>query len=276
MNDIITNSSYENLARSLYRQYRTYMPDSLINRKVDSTLKQSDINIEFDNVRDFINNLTVNYYANESVIKNSFIKNCISKHKSHTLLYEFNVKNSRVDLCKINGKSIAYEIKTDFDSFNRLDTQLPDYATVFEKVYLIISKHKYDSSRKDLDMILPKNVGIYSYKNVKGIIKFNCIRKALLNKTDPLQQLIHLSTYELKYYFNIPNSYSKDDLITSTLSKYSVKFINTVFKKAIKYRYSSNTDCLYSQIESVNHIDMQYVYKHKFNHKDFLKKMSSI
>ena len=125
-------------------------------------------------------------------------------------------------------------------------------------------------------MTLPKNVGIYSYNNSAGIIKFNCIRKASLNKVDPLQQLIHLSIYELKHYFNLPSCYSKEALITSTLNKYSKKYINTIFKKAIKYRYASNTDCLYSQIENVNHIDMQYVYKHKFIHKDFLKKMSSI
>ena len=141
MNEMTSKGNYESLARSLYKQYRTYMPDALIIRKVETIIDQSDISVEYENVRDFINDLTLNHYHNESVIKNSFIKNNISKHKSHTLLYEFKVKNSRVDLCKINGESVAYEIKTDFDSFQRLGTQLPDYATVFEKVYLIISHH---------------------------------------------------------------------------------------------------------------------------------------
>ena len=48
------------------------------------------------------------------------------KGKSHVTIFELPVGSSRADLCKINGTSVAYEIKTDLDNFNRLEKQIED------------------------------------------------------------------------------------------------------------------------------------------------------
>ena len=80
-----------------------------------------------DNPRKFINELLVHNYPNEIVIKSSFIKRYISDiKKKQVVFFEMPVNNSRVDLCRVNGKSIAYEIKTDFDSLTRIEKQISD------------------------------------------------------------------------------------------------------------------------------------------------------
>ena len=37
------------------------------------------------------------------------------------------MESSRIDICRINGKLCAYEIKTEYDNYDRLSTQMNDY-----------------------------------------------------------------------------------------------------------------------------------------------------
>ncbi|WP_390899973.1 sce7726 family protein [Yersinia aleksiciae] len=55
-----------------------------------------------------------------------------------------------------NGTSTAYEIKTELDSFDRLDSQLSSYQKVFEHVYIVIPPTKL----KLAECSIPSNIGI--------------------------------------------------------------------------------------------------------------------
>lgn len=65
-------------------------------------------------VREIYNDIIMHNYPNENAIKSSFINKVLLRGRSHVSIFELNVGRSRADLCKINGTSIAYEIKTDW------------------------------------------------------------------------------------------------------------------------------------------------------------------
>ena len=61
------------------------------------------------------------------------------------------------DIVELKENSlIAYEIKSDLDSFTRLEGQLDDYINTFNEVYVILSK-KFIGKEKNL----PKRVGYF-------------------------------------------------------------------------------------------------------------------
>ena len=53
--------------------------------------------------------------------------------QNSTLINEFRVCNSKADIAIINGKSTVYEIKSKYDSLDRLESQIADYKKVFDK-----------------------------------------------------------------------------------------------------------------------------------------------
>ncbi|WP_145515843.1 sce7726 family protein, partial [Yersinia aleksiciae] len=103
---------------------------------------------------------------------------------------EFRINNTIADVAIFNGTSTAYEIKTELDSFDRLDSQLSSYQKVFEHVYIVIPPTKL----KLAECSIPSNIGIIiltekgnivSHKlaesNVSRLSKdwmFNCLRKS--------------------------------------------------------------------------------------------------
>ncbi|GAA2033744.1 hypothetical protein GCM10009720_12840 [Yaniella flava] len=73
-----------------------------------------------------------------------------------TLLNEFRIGKSRVDLAILNGKSTAYEIKSDRDSLKRINSQLDDYAKFFEEVYVVTSENR----QNEVIASIPESTGL--------------------------------------------------------------------------------------------------------------------
>ncbi|MFP8782586.1 sce7726 family protein [Planococcus plakortidis] len=99
-------------------------------------------------------------YRNEYFYKNTiFNKMLLGKYSLNTssALTELPVHNSKADLIIINGKAIVYEIKTELDSFDRLNTQLADYFKAFPLVYLVTSESQEEKAQK---ILKDSNVGI--------------------------------------------------------------------------------------------------------------------
>ncbi len=105
-------------------------------------------------------------YRNEYVFKNEFLLTLLKKEykTKHTFLQEVRIGDNIADMVVINGKSIAYEIKTELDSFARLEAQLTSYLKVFDKVFMIISENHLDKLEK---LLIGKysTVGIYILNN---------------------------------------------------------------------------------------------------------------
>ncbi|OHX22133.1 hypothetical protein BI344_05250 [Chromobacterium sphagni] len=80
------------------------------------------------------------HYRYEYVYKNSIAtKIAINRHSPNTTtsILEFQVNKSKADLVIVNGTSSVYEIKTEYDSFDRLNSQIADYKKVFDKINIV-------------------------------------------------------------------------------------------------------------------------------------------
>lgn len=83
-------------------------------------------------------------YRNEYIYKNAIAEKIVrGQHRLANVSYvtEFRVGHSIADVAVFNGTSTAYEIKTEFDSFERLESQLNSYSLVFDKVYVMVPAH---------------------------------------------------------------------------------------------------------------------------------------
>lgn len=84
-------------------------------------------------------------YRSEYVYKNAIVSKIIfGRHspKTANALIEQPLGNSIADVLVVNGTTTAYEIKTDFDDFDRLDSQLTDYSQHCEHVYVVTSEKR--------------------------------------------------------------------------------------------------------------------------------------
>ncbi len=131
-------------------------------------------------------------YRNEYVYKNEIANRLVfGRHSPRTasFLVELPITRSIVDVAVFNGTSTAYEIKTEFDSTRRLQTQTKDYLEVFDRVYVVTHQDKSDPILKLLD----PRVGVLTLTS-KGTLRtireaesnlpkisapavFNCLRR---------------------------------------------------------------------------------------------------
>lgn len=132
-------------------------------------------------------------YRCEYIYKNAIAnKILLGKHNLNTafMLTEFRVADCKADIVVLNGTSNVYEIKSEFDSMDRLKKQIAAYSQVFDFVHVITSP----SQLMKVDVCVPQSVGIMSLTNrntiatvreaesrkhfVKPDIIFNSLRKA--------------------------------------------------------------------------------------------------
>jgi len=93
-----------------------------------------------------------------------YIKNIIAEKillgrysmNTATLLNEFRVGESKADSVILNGISTCYEIKSEYDSLNRLEAQLSSYLKIFDKVNVVTTEAHLGKVEK----IAPASVGI--------------------------------------------------------------------------------------------------------------------
>lgn len=127
---------------------------------------------------DWVYYLLFNNYRNEYVYKNIIInKFLFGKHSLNTsqILTEFRAGRSKADVVLLNGTSTVYEIKSQYDSFARLEKQIQAYFEIFDYINVITSP----SQANKLDSILPEKAGILVIADSNTI---STIRKSKSNK----------------------------------------------------------------------------------------------
>lgn len=250
-------------AQQLYSQYSTIQNVSVLydnlNKAIDSSYLST---MEGDNIHEIYNKIILNYYPSEICIKSCFINQLLMTGKKHVTIFELPIGSSRADLCKINGESIAFEIKTDLDNFSRLQKQIDDYYKIFEKVFIICSEKNIE---KILELI-PEKCGLYSYKqNRQKNYKFTLVRDASFeNDINPLNQLNLIRKKEFFSYFSINNSFqNRSDIIDYIFHTYSSDVINTSFKTILKQRFEKQWMFLKNNQAKIFEIDYQWFYKNQ-------------
>lgn len=231
-------------AANMFAAYSTLASNQML---ADTLFEKFGFQCDSKDVRSIINYATVSKYPNETTIKSAFINNVLTKTKNHITIFELNTNNCRVDLCKINGESVAFEIKTDLDNLKRLSNQLTDYLNVFEEVYVICSEDKHNSILE----VLPECVGVYTYRiNRLGNYVFTKAKDASKE-----HNLCHLKQLEL---------ISKIDKVRYSIDENSnPDTINSIFKHTLKEKYSRQWDFLISNKDNIYDIDYQWFFRNQ-------------
>lgn len=186
--------------------------------------------ISVDNVKQLTEVFAEAEYRNEAVIKSSFI-NHVMNVDTRVVGFEFPVGNNRVDLCAIDNRSSAFEIKTAYDTLARLDRQLSAYLRVFEYVYVICEESKLD----EVLLVTPPCVGIYSYSDTSRKIKFVVRRPA--KRSDRIDETVQRSVFP------------------STLK--AADDVNNAFKTSIRKKYKKHWDYLKANMDHISALDYQ-------------------
>lgn len=100
----------------------------------------------------------------EYVFKNTIVSRLVfGRHRPTTAgaMLEMPIGKSVADVVVVNGTVTIYEVKTDLDSFARLNDQLADYSTVAENVYVVTSKSRSDAALR----AAPSHIGVLSVDN---------------------------------------------------------------------------------------------------------------
>jgi len=116
------------------------------NPKIKFILKKSgfvnnlDSGASLAQVFDTVYSYLTKYYKNEYIFKNAITnKILLGRHSLNTtsLLSEFRAGKSKIDVLILNGTSTAYEIKSKFDNFDRIESQMDSYRKLFDEIYLV-------------------------------------------------------------------------------------------------------------------------------------------
>lgn len=151
-------------------------------------------------------------YRNEYFYQNTLLnKLLLGKHSINTTtaLTQVPICKSKADFILINGKAVVYEIKTELDTFERLNTQLRDYFKAFSYVCVVTSESQYDRA---VNILRDTPVGIYVLTTQNTIsMKF---RKEPVEYTSKLNhkaifKVLHKREHEnilLQYFGKLPDA----------------------------------------------------------------------
>ncbi|HFI0635134.1 TPA: sce7726 family protein [Streptococcus suis] len=128
-----------------------------------------------DTIREIYQQLSKSY-RNEYFYKNTLLnKLLLGVHSVNTTtaLTEIPVGRAKPDFILINGKAIVYEIKTELDNFDRLESQINEYYRAFNHVAIVTYEKNLENAKKKIAEI-DKPVGLYILQRnskIKTIIK---------------------------------------------------------------------------------------------------------
>lgn len=166
--------------------------------------------------------IMLKHYRCEYTFKNTILnKLFLSRHSFQNSYYttEFICNTARADIVIANGTTTAYEIKTEYDSFDKLHNQLTEYHAVFDKVFIVTTK---SLANKAVVNCLP-NTGVLALDEK---LVFKKIKPALSNSRNLSQQAIFSCLRQDEYpsALSVPKS---DFLDMPNSMRYS--FFKTIF-----------------------------------------------
>ena len=190
----ISNSYFSNIAKYLdgYNFWEVYFENNpskhskLVNRlnKYVSASTEEDVEEIFHLLYSFVSK----NYRNDIIYKIEFldvIEQFISDVNGSFIVNEFKFGRHRVDIAVFNGKSIAFEIKSDIDRANNIEEQFTLYPQVFDYCYLVTNE---DRIEKFIDLI-SENTGIILMDDK---CNFSLHRKARSNNELSYDQLFRI------------------------------------------------------------------------------------
>ena len=191
-----------NLNKIFTRNMLRHFIDGEVDNVYSSVVRRYTSNAVQKNNRELISEIYCklkNNYRNEYFYKNTLLnKLLLGVHSVNTTtaLTEMAIAKSKADFVLINGKAVVYEIKTELDNLDRLNSQIDDYYKAFDHVAVVTYEKNLQQLQKVLESI-DKPVGIYVLrKNGKlGTIQNPQIYTIDLDK-EVIFKLLRKSEYE--------------------------------------------------------------------------------
>jgi len=164
----IAKMSKPRLIDSKYNYALSQVFGSSLVKKINDTKYEQDLQILLKNSNIYPKNkrwdlvqgleLAYNYlrqnYRCEYVYMNEIANQLLLKFhndNSATLLKELASNSSIADIVIVNGSTIAYEIKTELDTFDRLDSQLESYQMLYDRVNVVTYPEAVETISKKID-----------------------------------------------------------------------------------------------------------------------------
>jgi hypothetical protein len=134
-------------------------------------------------------------YRCEYLYKNEIIRELfVARHDPAVAIVtsEFPIDNNRLDLLLVNGTTVAYEIKTEYDRLERIPAQMLAYLSVFDHVNVVCDPSFVDRIRSLID----ERVGVWSL-TAEGTFHIERESASNLERIDPsaVFNLLHTSEY---------------------------------------------------------------------------------
>lgn len=202
LNKFFTKDNFSRLAREDYSIYA-----AVVERYIDSPGNKENGRI-INEIYEFMSKSYRNEYFYQNTLLNKLL---LENHNlsNAAALTQLPICKSKADFVLINGKAVVYEIKTELDTFNRLDTQLRDYFKAFSYVCVVTSETQYDRAA---DILKNTPVGIYALTSNNTISKKK--RKEPIEDTSKLNHTAIFKVLRkrerenilLKYFGDLPDS----------------------------------------------------------------------
>ncbi|MCG3655408.1 sce7726 family protein [Aliarcobacter butzleri] len=185
------------------------------------------------------------FVSNEKDLKIEVYKWLLKKDKDAVIIPEYTIGNRRADYISFDIKKInctIVEIKSELDTFERLEAQLDTYSKIANFVYLAIDKKQYEKLISK-NIPIPTHIGllIYDYSNKN---KLQEIRKANNIKHTDYPFIQFLS------YLDINNSFTSFKYSSKLSKEQKEKFIEQNINKEIINHFAYDVLCNRFIIES--------------------------
>ncbi len=156
-NNFILNRLFtRNLFLELIKNKNNKIYESIVNTFVpDSSSKENRV------LLGELYKMMSKHYRNEYIYQNILLnKLLLGRHSINTTtaLTQISIGRSKADFLLINGKAVVYEIKTELDSFERLNNQILDYYKSFDHVCVVTCEDNYEKIK---ELLIDSPVGIY-------------------------------------------------------------------------------------------------------------------
>ncbi|MEV9477496.1 sce7726 family protein [Aliarcobacter butzleri] len=185
------------------------------------------------------------FVSNEKDLKIEVYKWLLKKEKDALIVPEYTIGNRRADYISFDTKKInctIVEIKSELDTFERLEAQLDTYSKVANFVYLAIDKKQYEK-------LISKNISIPTHI---GLLIFDYSKKNKLQEIKKANNIKHTDYPFIQFlsYSDINNSFTSFKYSSKLSKEQKEKFIEQNINKEIINRFAYYVLCNRFIIES--------------------------
>lgn len=211
-------------------------------------------------------------YRNEYFYQNTILnKLLLGRHSINTTtaLTQIPVGKSKADFIMINGKAVVYEIKTELDSFERLENQISDYYKAFNNVCVVTCEQNF---KKINDLLNETPVGICILSN-KNTLQFRKEPEENNKKLSHIElfKVLHKNEFKniiTEYHGKLPDAtpaFYYDECLVK-FSEISMEILYPMFLKQLKRR----NQIKYEFYKNVPYELKSLMYFYKASKKDYI------